>query len=87
MTAGAPAGPSCLSLKRAGGNALVSLVGSGLSRELQAEALAAAKAAGLRASAAGRGARYLTLKTPAGSGESLLRALHELFFSGQGAHH
>ena len=87
VTAGAPAGPACLSLKREGSDALVSLVGSGLSRELQAEALAAAKAAGLRAAAAGRGAQHLTLKTPAGSGESLLRAMHELFFSGQGATH
>lgn len=82
VTAAAPEGPSCLSLKREGGHALVSIIGGGLPPALLKEALAAARSAGLRA-AAGRGSYHVTLKTAAAGGENLLRALHGRFFSGR----
>jgi aspartate kinase len=86
VTAAAPKGPRCLSLKREGNGALVSIVGSGLSTAFREEALAAAKSAGLRAAYAGRGKHRLTLLVRAAEGEALLRALHSSFFTGPSAH-
>lgn len=74
-------GPSCLSLKREGRNALVSVIGAGLGKPALERALAAAAAAGVRAAALARGRHSFTLAAAAPDGEKLLRVLHTVFFS------
>lgn len=75
--AGKP-GVSCLSLKKDGPDALVSLVGRRLGPAHLHRALAAGRQHG--AARAASSAVSITLKAPAAAGEALLKALHAGFF-------
>jgi len=75
---GGRAGVSCLSLKKEGGMALVSVIGRRLGALQLAKALAAAGALCAGKPACSPGA--ITLRVPAPSGEALLKKLHAAFF-------
>ncbi len=75
---GGRAGVSCLSLKKEGRTALVSMIGRCLGAPHLAKALAAAGALCAGKPACSPGA--ITLRVPAASGEALLKKLHAVFF-------
>jgi len=77
-SAGGPAGISCLSLKKEGGTALVSLIGRRLGDAHLTAALKAAAGFAARPQARTAGAIVLSVKSK--EGESLLKALHTAFF-------
>lgn len=77
-TEGGRPGASCLSLKKEGKAAFVSLVGRGLGRAHVKLALAAAAPAALLKASPGA----ITLRLPAAGGEAALKALHAAFFHG-----
>jgi aspartokinase len=78
---GGKSGPACLSLKREGRMALVSVIGRELSRAHSEKALKTADTAGIRTSAKTFSSKNsFTLQVPAPDGERLLRAIHAEFF-------
>jgi aspartate kinase len=80
--AGGKAGPACLSMKRDGALAAVSIIGRELSDRHAGRALGTAKAAGISiASKPLSRKNSLSLSVLARDGEPLLRALHAEFFA------
>jgi aspartate kinase len=78
---GGKPGAACLSLKREGATALVSVIGRELRRAHSEKALKTAAAAGIRASEKILSSKNsFSLQVPAPDGEKLLRAIHAEFF-------
>ena len=78
---GGKPGVSCLSIKKGGGNALVSAIGRALGARHADAALSAAAAAGISARQAEASEGKLVLRVSASDAEALLKALHAKFFS------
>ncbi len=73
-------GAGCLSLKKEGEDALVSVIGRKLGRAQLEKALSAAAGAGIDARPAGTSAGSLVLRARQADAEPLLKALHSAFF-------
>jgi aspartate kinase len=75
-------GVSCLSIKKEGASAVVSLIGRGLDKKHAAAALLAAAAAGVSARTETASAAVVALKVSAAEAETLLKTLHAEFITG-----
>lgn len=79
-SSGGGPGAGCLSLKKEGDGALVSVIGRRLGRAQLEKALAAAGSAGIDARTSETSAGGLVLRTRLADAEPLLKALHSAFF-------